>query len=473
MAKRISLILTVIAITGVPTFIQAWTRVYGPGQESGICVQKTLDGGYVVLGRTSSFGNGKGDAWLLKTDSNGDTLWSRTYGGEEMDEGKCVRQTSDEGYIITGVTSSFGVAEFDMDLWMVKTDSVGDTLWTRIYRGEQTGDFKWDAGWCVEQTSDDGYIVIGDNRSFSSIGHFLWLLKLDSMGDTLWTRLYSGSSEGAGYSIQQTSDGGYIATGQIKDTLGSMLWLLKFDSLGDTLWTKYYGLGVNDMGYSVRQTSDGDYVIAGQYSPSWSQSHIWLLKTDSLGDTLWTRLFGGERLDAGYSVDEVLDGGYVVTGEANVDLWLIKTDVNGNTEWIREFGETLGDRGSSVEATSDGGFIVTGHKDYISFVTSGYLWLIKTDSLGYAAITEPATPPTHTNWHITQSVGHQIVLRYADSPQGFHADIFNAAGRKVDELHAPLPFGTISWGQGYSPGVYFIRVEGDASHITQKVVLVR
>jgi len=236
-----------------------WTRTYGGSStDKGWSVQQTTDGGYIIAGYTNSFGAGNWDFYLVKTDANGDALWTRTYGGTNADFGKSVQQTTDGGYIVAGFTSSFG-AGCD-DVYLVKTDANGDTLWTRTYGGSET-----DYALCVQQTTDGGYIITGFTGSFTGGGN-VYLVKTDSSGDTLWTRTYGGSVYDEGRSVQQTTDGGYIVGG-FTISFGAGNWdfyLVKTDANGDSLWTRTYGAGNDDWGYTVQQTSDGGYVFAGE-----------------------------------------------------------------------------------------------------------------------------------------------------------------------------------------------------------------
>jgi hypothetical protein len=378
MLLAIGCILLLVSTTAAGPGDTLWTRTYGGASlDWGRCVSLTSDGGYIIAGMTWSFGAGREDVYLVKTDSDGDTLWTRTYGGSDHDGGYSVQQTSDGGYIIAGYTESFGAGE--TDAWLLKTDSSGDTLWTRTYWG-----WRSEAGNSVQQTSDGGYIIAGYAERLG-VGADVGLLKADSSGNTLWTRTYGGSSDDKGYSAQLTSDGGYIIAG---DTWSfgagrSDVYLLKTDSSGDTLWTRTYGGTGSDRGYSVQQTSDGGYIIAGETeSFGAGDDDVYLVKSDSKGNTLWTCTYGGRGYDRGRSVQQTSDGGYIIAGytnsfgAGNTDFWLLKTDSSGDTLWTRTYGEMPYDYGRSVEQTSDGGYIIAG--DTRSFGAGDYdVWLIK------------------------------------------------------------------------------------------------
>jgi len=366
--------------------ITVWTKTFGgSGGDEGYSVDQTTDGGYIITGYTLSYGAGGADVWLIKTDANGDTLWTKTFGGSDWDRGYSVKQTADGGYIITGCTS-YGAG--GGDVWLIKTDANGDTLWTKTFGG-----CCWDRGNSVDQTADGGYIITGW-ISYEPGETDVWLIKTDANGDTLWTKTFGGSGEDMGNSVDQTTDGGYIITGY---TLpygagGGDVWLIKTDANGDTLWTKTFGGSGHDEGYSVKQTADGGYIIAGY---TWSYGagggDVWLIKTDANGDTLWTKTFGGSGHDEGYSVKQTADGGYIITGctwsygAGGGDVWLIKTDANGDTLWTKTFGGSCEDRGYSVKQTADGGYIITGYT--WSYGAGGPdVWLIK---LSYIILTSP------------------------------------------------------------------------------------
>ena len=264
--------------------ITVWTRTYGGEHyDWGHDVRRTSDGGYIVVGVTSFSNTGGGDIYLLKVNDQGDTLWTRTYGGANVDARYSVRRTSDGGYIIVGGTQWSGAGGFDV--YLIKTNAQGDSLWTRTYGG--TDD---DAGYSVEQTKDGGYIVAGCTYSFGQgtpAYDNVYLIKTNAQGDTLWTRTYGGANYDEGRSVQQTSDDGYIVVGST-NSFGagiSDVYLIKTDGQGDTLWTRTFGGPSGDFGYSVQQTSDGGYIIAGQaLSFGAGEGDVYLIKTNADGN---------------------------------------------------------------------------------------------------------------------------------------------------------------------------------------------
>ncbi|MCK4231476.1 T9SS type A sorting domain-containing protein [candidate division WOR-3 bacterium] len=464
--KRFSLIL-ILAIVPVLTYA-GWWKVYGgtTSYDGGRCVQETSDGGYVVTGYTASFVQNGNALLLLKTDSEGDTLWLRTYGGDGT-TGLCVQQTSDAGFIIAGVVY-YPQVEWGRAVWLLKTDESGDTLWTRKFPGNLGG--WW--GSCVRQTSDEGYIIAGTQIADTTMdGEPIakpWLIKTDSLGDTLWTQTYGeGSTMDHGYWVEQTSDGGYILAGETGSPY-TMALLIKTDSEGNEEWMKTFDLWEPRC---VRQASDGGYVFTGR-----QHDDLVILKTDEDGLTSWARIYGGSSTDRGFCIQETSEGGYVVVGETqsfgagSSDVWLVKTDSQGDTLWTKTFGGETGEQGDFVQQTSDRGYIITGIT--CSFAPVCGVYLIKTDSLGLIGVEEEPIADVTSSWEVTP-IGSEIVLRFTERPEGFHAAIFNASGQKVDELHSTLTSRTIKWGEGFLPGVYFIVPETQGAVRAQKVVLIR
>jgi hypothetical protein len=254
-----------------------WTKTLGgSGVDYGSSVRETSDEGYIITGTTSSYGAGDADIWLIKVDASGDTLWTATFGGSNYDWGYSVQQTMDGGYVIAGLTTSFGAG--GEDAWLIKTNTSGDTLWTKTFGG--TDD---DLAKSVQQTSDGGYIITGRTWSYGSGWSDVWLIKTDNFGDTLWTKTFGGNYQDEGLFIQQASDAGYIITGWTDSYAASGpnhadVWIIRTDNMGDTLWTKILGGDYEDGGYSIRQTSNGGYIVTGStHSYGEGSWDVWLI----------------------------------------------------------------------------------------------------------------------------------------------------------------------------------------------------
>jgi hypothetical protein len=380
--KMYLMIIIIVSLIYQSLFAQPdtlWTKIYG-GSESdmGNSGQQTLDGGYIIAGTTASFGAGSNDVWLIKTDASGDTLWTRTIGGLKSDGANSVRQTADGGYVITGPTTSFGAES--SDVWLIKTDASGDTIWTKIFRGSNN-----DSSNEIQQTSDNGYILTGSTSSYGAGGFDIWLIKTDASGDTLWTKTIGGSNHELGTSIQQTLDDGYIIAGST-GSFGAGLedgWLIKTNASGDTLWTKTFGGSELDRIWSIQQTDDQGFIMTG-FTSSYGAGlkDVWLIKTDASGDTLWTKTFGGSKDEWGYYVLQTDDGGYIISGYTNSfgagldDIWIIKTDAAGDTLWTKIFGGSEEEDSQTIYQTTDRGYLIIGNtKSYGN--GNNDVWLIR------------------------------------------------------------------------------------------------
>jgi hypothetical protein len=314
-----------------------WIKTFGGnGTDIGRSVQRTSDGGYIIAGLTSPYGADDKDVLLIKTDSSGNKEWDKTFGGSNFDRAFSVQETSDGSYIIAGETESYGAG--NCDIWLIKTDSSGDKEWDRTY-----GAWNYDRSYSVQQTSDGGYVV-GGSIDYSN-GMVACLIKIDANGNDLWLRTFNGSSYALGKSVRQTDDSGYILAG-LKD---QGVWLIKTDSSGNEVWDKTFAEsgGEGELN-SVQQTKDGGYIIAGRSPGAFEPESydVWLIKTDSSGKTLWNKTFGGPGQDWANSVQQTSDGGYIVAGNtwsyggSNMDAWLIKTDAEGNKIWNKVFSGT-------------------------------------------------------------------------------------------------------------------------------------
>jgi hypothetical protein len=401
-----------------------WEKSYGGSAEDfSWCVKQTSDGGYIISGKTSSsdgdvtgYHGGGSDYWVVKTDKSGTIQWQKTYGGSGEDKAGSVQQTTDGGYIIAGTTySSDGdVTGFHggySDYWVVKTDDSGIIQWQKTYGGSGA-----DWGWCIQQTTDGGYIIAGNSNSNDGDvtgnhgGADYWVVKTDPLGNLQWQKSYGGSGNDEASGIRQTLDGGYIVAGYSYSTNGDVtgnhggsdFWIVKTDPSGTLEWQKSYGGSDNEEnGYGIQQTIDGGYIIAGITNSTdgdvtgkhWGTDY-WVVKTDPLGNIQWEKALGGSSDDAGLGIEKTVSGDFIIVGwtmsndgdvtgnHGGTDYWAVKTNPSGIIQWQRTFGGWGEDWGMNIQATSDGGFILTGMSNSIDGDVTGNhgnsdYWIVK------------------------------------------------------------------------------------------------
>jgi|GEM_PF-1046717 len=346
-----------------------WTRTYGGTSYDGAySIDSTGDGGYVIAGYTRSFGAGNDDAYLLRIDASGDTLWTRTYGGTSYDEGLCVRSTSDGGFIVAGYTKSLG--DSDGDFYAVKTDSAGGILWVHTYGAD-----KAEEACCVREVADHGYIFAGMSLSFGFTRN-MYVVRTDSLGDTLWTRAYGTSNDYEdACCVEQTDDGGFIVAGSaLSSYYGKTdMYLVRTDSLGDTLWTRRYPDSDTEQATctSMHKTGDGGYVLAGFTAPAPDTLNLkdfCLVKISEDGNVVWDHVFAGECEDCLTSVIGTADGGVVVAGHTNSfpachyddDVYVQRCGDEGCVFWYEAYGGVRDQQAYAIQETGSGDYIVVG-----------------------------------------------------------------------------------------------------------------
>lgn len=378
-----------------------WSMTYGgSASDKAYGMIRTREGGYALVGSTNSFGSGLINAWLVKTDVDGNELWNQTFSGLGQGLADALVQTSDDGYALTGYTYSFqqstsgqssNVGSGELSMWIVKTDYLGNLVWNQTYSQVGTS-----IGYSIIQTSDGGYAVVGTSNSLSSSGKAAWLLKIDSNGVFQWFKPFLSTRDVELFSVIQTGDGGYIMGGDtdsLNTTSLSSLMMLKTDSSGVQQWNQSYPLSSGVIMSNMVQTSDGGYMLTGTLQTANGDRYL-MVKTDSNGNMQWNQTFGSGTSDA-LSGIQTSDGGYAVIGVSNssgavlVKAMLLKTDSSGNAVWNQTYGgDGLDVAGAVVQAT-DGGYAIAGYTNATGAGLEDF-WLLKTDANG--VITVPSTP---------------------------------------------------------------------------------
>ncbi|TFB09581.1 T9SS type A sorting domain-containing protein [Candidatus Marinimicrobia bacterium MT.SAG.3] len=360
-----------------------WSKTFGGnGYDPGFSVTQTHDGGYILAGSTGSFGAGESDCYIIRTDKDGNEIWSNVYGGIGADECYSIFQSDDRGFIATGRSMSFGNG-LD-DYWVLKYDENGNIIWSNTWGGTDS-----DVGIKMALTKDGGFIVIGWTIFESGGSWDLGLVKFNSEGNVEWYKIIDANDDSTysghdfGYDVQQTEDEGYIIVGSTDtDTGFTDAWIVKTDFEGNVQWNKTYGYSYNEETYSVDQTIDNGYIIVGKSGSFVNyDGDLWILKIDENGNQVWDKTYTSGSSSEGRSVQQTMDGGFIIVGWNRLpgkgnDFWILKTNVEGDTLWTRSYGGSGFDSGYDIEQTPDQGFIVTG--DTRSYGNGGSdIWLIK------------------------------------------------------------------------------------------------
>lgn len=479
-------------------------------------IQQTMDSGYIVAGYTLSddslvSGNhGFDEFWITKLNNAGNMEWNKCLGGSSYDEAYAIQQTSDSGYIVAGfsvsddgdVSGNHGSDDF----WVVKLSGTGNIVWQKSLGGTLMDD-----AYSIDQTSDGGYIVIGESQSNDGDatnnhgGSDYWIIKLDSNGNLLWQKSLGGSGDDVPNSIRQTSDGGFIVAGSTLSNDGDVngnhgnwdYWIVKLNDTAAVEWQKCFGGTGQDICYKIQETTDSGYILTGFTKSNngdvsglhgTSQPDVWVVKLNNLGILEWQKCLGGTGDDKSYAIEQCNDGGYIVAGYAKSnngdvsgnhavgmhDYWLVKLNNTGSIEWQKCLGGTDSDWARSVKQTTDNGFIVAGwSSSYDGNVTGLHgntaqpdFWIVKLnfDPTANSNIREP-------QWNLFPNPNNGVFTIQSDAvfdPEDLK--IFNSTGQLIyqEKLTGHQTKIDLS---NFSKGIYCITVIGKENNWVTKVVV--
>jgi hypothetical protein len=347
------------------------------------CVKQTYDGGFITCGGNSSISGG--NLVVIKFDSVGTIDWARQYIGSGSDGGTYIEQTIDSGYMVSSV---YDASSSNGKCWMLRLNQLGDTLWTKVAVAGTNGTFLSQQN-SMASVNDSIYAMIGyvDIPSQWSAGFMIPVLK---SGVLLSPKIYDYAYWGISLTgINKTSNFGYILTGAyaLSSTM-SEIYVLRTNAYGDTNWTKRIQIPVtiNGVGQAVEETDDSGIIVCGYaMNTVYNKQNTVLVKTDSLGDTLWTKIYGGEIIRSSSSIKQTNDYGFIIVGSridgltSNLVAYLLKTNVNGDSLWEKQFGYPSNSIGIYAQQTNDGGFIMSGQRNSVNGLVA---YLVKTDSSG-------------------------------------------------------------------------------------------
>jgi hypothetical protein len=459
------------------------------------------DGGYLVAGMTESTNGdvsglrGARDFWMMKLNSGGTMEWQKCLGGTDWEDLGDAQKTTDGGYILAGHTKSnngdVSGNHGSEDFWLVKTDSLGNLLWQKCFGGSG-----FDEAESVQQTSDGGFIVAGTVLSTDSqvLGNHgssdVWVLKLDASGNLQWKNCFGGTGNDLGQSVLQTEDGGFLVSGitgsnngQVSGNHGNYdLWLVKLNASGDLIWQKCIGGSGQDYPWEMKAINGGNFMLVGMtnsnngdVSGNKGGFDLWMVKISGNGDLLFQNCFGGTGFDRGQSVQQTSDGGFLLTGSSDsnngdlnsnlggVDVWILKVSSGGSLEWQKSIGGTGFDRAFSILTTQDGSMVLAGNTESNDNQVSGNhglydAWVVKLNS-GTANL--PLLQ--HSTWQIEPNPSRGIFILKGDNAfLGKSFQIYNSQGKMVREGEINMADQPVSL-EDQAAGMYSIRISGQSA----------
>jgi len=500
-----------------------------------ICTSANGFNGYAIGGVTISnnddvHGNhGQGDAWIIKIDALGDTIWAKCYGGSGFENVSAIRPTIDGGYITLGVaTSTDGDVSGNKgndDFWLFNISGSGSLLWQKCLGGSSD-----DVAESLGTTFDGGYILggtttstDGDVKGLHSTSQDYWVVKTDGIGNLVWQKCLGGSGGDQCYSVQQTTDGGYIVGGSSGskdgDVTGMHLtktgvasrdaWIVKLDDTGHILWQKCYGGSDEDWCQRIIQTKDGGYIFTGTAnsldgdvkahhptSGGYSTEDVWVVKLDDTGHIQWQKCLGGSDQDVGRDIQQTFDGGYIIASftrspDGDVkgvhypaggwnDEWIVKLDDTGHLQWQRCLGGTNEDEGRSIIQTADSSYVIAGITESNNYDVLGYrdpdssgsygdFWVVKLrDTIPTAIVPVTAS----NNWfsifpNPTKGV---FTIQMANTAALSNIEIYNLVGIKAYEAVINNATSNTIDLSTKPAGVYFIKLRSGDAVTVQRLV---
>ena len=493
-------------------------------------IHQTVDGGYILGGWSMSdssgdkteniIGNfGYADYWIIKTDATGNIQWQNTIGGDDTDRLYSIQETVDGGYILGGFSksdSSGNKVENSIgyiDYWIVKTDASGNIQWQNNIGGNNE-----DRLYSIQQTSDGGYVlggwsnsnISGDKIENSNGGYDYWIVKTDALGNIQWQNTIGGSDDDYLSSIQQTTDGGYILSGYSSSNISGDktessngfddYWIIKIDSSGNIQWQNTIGGSNLDELYSIQQTSDGGYILGGHSVSNISGDKMensnggydyWIVKTDISGNILWQNTIGGSSGDILYAIQQTANGGYILGGYSGsnisgdkmencmggADYWTVKTDSVGNIQWQNTIGGGNINWFSSIQQTADGGYILGGYsKSNISGDktenSNGFddYWIVKINDTTITTTIQSAIQNPKSSISISPNpFTNELTITTSHPTAIAEIKIQDIYGRLVYEQKPAAvnrKLQTVNWQQG----IYFVEVITEDGRVVRKVV---
>ena len=459
-----------------------WFKTYGGDSfDNGECIVQTDDGGFIMAGYSYDPDSNDYNALVVKTDNVGNIIWQKLYGGPGDDGFSSIQPTSDGGYIVAGGTEPS--ASENSDLYLVKIDGDGRVEWQSTIGGRQD-----EYANSVIPTSDGNYLMVGLTTSYGTGYEDIYVVKTDDAGELVWSRTFGGSYFDKAFMVKETDDGNYVFVAGIDyyalHPANTML--AKLNPNGDTIWTSVLGGNSPDACNAFVGTSDGGFMLVGwTMSYTNGEADYYLIKTDQMGQEEWHKHYGGIDRDIGRGIDVTEDGDYIVTGYSTnygagaEDIYTIKIDANGDSLWATAFGGTGMDQAMMVIQCSDGGYAVFGGTRSMGN-GPGDMILVKYNAEQTGINDDNLNIPA--NFILQQNYpnpfnGSTVISFTVPGSDQVSLKVFDLLGREVAQLVEGIP------GQGQhcmtfdagdlASGVYVYRLQAGNRVETKKMILVK
>jgi TolB-like protein len=444
-------------------------------------VMQTSDHHYVMAGYIETTGSDI-DVRLIKVDDWGDTVWTRTYPRMWTQFPTAIREMADHTYLVAGFIST-KIAPTRFSAYLMKINVNGDTIWTKTIGTTDDNEQIFD----MQSTSDGGYILCGYyDELYTDV--YYYLLKINAKGDSLWTITYNPlpGDKAQGRAVVETAEKDFVIAGQVERDGNAMAHLVKLDSTGQVHWAQSWDYEGVEALYDVKGTSDGGYILGGYTNSSGAgQMDFYLIKTDTQGDSTWTRTYGGSSNEFGYCIEPIGESGYLFAGSSasfgagSTDFYLVRTNFMGDTLWTRTFGGRFSDWFQDMRLANDGGYILTGYT--YNFGAGENSYLIKTDSEGLVTSIHSDPPVIAGIFHLYQNYPNPFNPLTAISWQlavDSHVElsVYNVLGEKVATLVSkkmnPGNHSYIFGAENLASGIYYYQlVAGDYREVKKMILL--
>jgi len=475
-----------------------WSRTYGGRLfEHAYTIIPSAENEFIMGGSTTSYGSVGRDAWLVYVKENGDSLWSRKYGGNGHEHINAIVPSGDGGFMAAGYTTSFGAGGLDM--YLLKFDAAGERIWHRTYGGDND-----DEALALAPDGKGGFLLAGYSESFGNGFPDVWLLQVDSAGDSLWSLTYGNIGVDYAAAILHQGGGAFRVAGTSVMETGAATALVLDVNAGEnavTAHTYQAGSG-NLMATCLLPAPDGGYLLGGYAGLPFTPADAYLARMDGKGQLLWSHTYGGPDEEIFSTMAATGDGGYLLAGftqapgPSNLDMYLVRVNARGEFLWQNSYGGSRDDRAYCLIPDGDGHYFLAGHTGSYG---SGWadFWLVCLDATPEAGVpvgkevlrrgdgvlgrgespeTEPPATrmlgPSPNPFNPTTAVGYQL-----PAPGYVSLRIYDTAGREVSALvdgwrDAGSHRVTFD-GSDLAAGVYLARMEAGDFVQVQKLILLK